>query len=309
MATRVVNSAFDDAALTVSDMVKDPTWIPQQIAEALDGSFIEDLVFRNGGANDGVVAFREMASPFLSSDAENVAEFAEIPVADPMLGDVKSIVGKKVALAIRVSREMQRFNKIDQVQLRMQALVRTMVKNSVAASIKALDSADIATAAAGKAWGQADADPMKDVFDGIEAIQGAKATTVDNAYFGYEPDLILAHPTVITKLIRNEKVQKLFIGDVAHDNPLYKGLKNIQIAGLDVATTRFMPADSLYILERGTAGFVSDADPLTITDLYEEGGNSGQGGPRQTWRADAFQNRIVGVDNPKAIFKLTGING
>lgn len=74
-----LTSAFGGDTITVDEAIKDPTFIPERILENLDGAFLEAALFRDGGSNDGVVAYREAASPYLNDNAENVAEFAEIP--------------------------------------------------------------------------------------------------------------------------------------------------------------------------------------------------------------------------------------
>ena len=81
MGVTHLTSAFGGDTLTVDEMVKDPTYIPERILENLDGAFLEEALFRNGGTNDGVVAYREAAAPYLNDNSEEVAEFAEIPVS------------------------------------------------------------------------------------------------------------------------------------------------------------------------------------------------------------------------------------
>ncbi|PRQ10627.1 hypothetical protein C1Y63_10560 [Corynebacterium sp. 13CS0277] len=301
----IVASAYDGQNLTVAEMLKDPTYIPTRVVEGMQGQFLAELLFRNGGTNDGVVAFREAASPYLNLDAQEVAEFAEIPVANLAYGALHSVVGVKTALAIRISREMIRENRVDQVAAHLEALNKTMVKTDVKAAVDAFVNNDaVAKVGAGAKWA-AGADPIKDVLDAVEKIQGAEAP--GGAYFDYVPDTMVLHPMALTALLRNEQVQRFYVGDNASENPVYTGLESKTLFGLNVATSRFMDPAQVIVMEAGAVGFYSDTDPLQATPMYEEGGASGAGGPRQTWRADMWRKRILGVDNPKAAVVITGV--
>lgn len=59
-------------------------------------------------------------------------------------------------------------------------------------------------------------------------------------------------------------------------------------------------------MQTGVAGFISDTDPLTVTPLYSESGENGYGGSRQSWRMDAFRKRIIAIDNPQSVVKVSG---
>ncbi|MBM4580990.1 hypothetical protein GS452_25660 [Rhodococcus hoagii] len=304
-----ITSAYDGETLTVDSMLKDPTWIPQRVINDLDGAFVEAALFRNGGSNDsGVVAFREAADPFLDEDAEEVAEFAEIPVSTIGDGKVRSVIGQKTAKSIRISYEMRHENKVDRVSQQITALQRTMIRSGVNAALAAFNAANTPNAPASAAWTGAGGDPAKDIFDAIEEIEAAGFGGDELKNFGYSPNAILAHPRAITTLIRNDKIQSKYIGDLASENPLYKGTMTQTICGLQVLRSRWMDPTKVIVLETGVAGFYSDTYPLQMTPVYEEGGNSGAGGPTMSWRSDAFRKRILGVDNPGAVFTITGIS-
>ena len=69
--SELITSAYDGPKLTVSEMMEDPTFIPQRVVDGLQGQFLEDLFFRQAEANKGVVAFREAAAEYLADDAES----------------------------------------------------------------------------------------------------------------------------------------------------------------------------------------------------------------------------------------------
>ncbi|WP_225871158.1 hypothetical protein [Corynebacterium silvaticum] len=59
----LLNSAYSGEAITVDSIIKDPTWRQERTYENLDGADLVKAIFRDGGTNDGVVAYREAAAP------------------------------------------------------------------------------------------------------------------------------------------------------------------------------------------------------------------------------------------------------
>lgn len=305
--SQLITSAYDGVEITVDEMMADPTFIPQRIVDNLDGAFMEDLFFRQAESNKGTVAFREAAGEYLADDAEEIAEYGEIPVSTPEYGELKAAFGIKSGEAIRVSYEQRNENKVDVVNKSISTLQKTMIRHGVNAVIGVFTSASVPELQASAPW--TGGTPDKDVLDGIEAVQGAHEEGDETRVFDYDPDTILLHPQSLTKLLRNEQVQKYYIGNMANENPVFKGLTTTQLFGqLQVATSRLISKDSAYVFERGAAGFKSDTMPLTATPMYSEGGESQIGGPTMSWRSDLVRKRAIAVDNPKSVLKITGIS-
>lgn len=311
----LITSAYDGPKLTVSEMLEDPTFIPQRVVDGMQGQFLEDLFFRQAENNKGVVAFREAAGQYLADDAEEIAEFGEIPVSAPELGPLRAAYGIKSGEAIRISYEMKNENKVDQVNRHIQALEKTMIRHGIQATLGVFKSAKVQELQVSSQW--TGGDPVKDVFDAVELVQSAHEDDDLNRQFDYEPNTILLHPASYTKLVRNEQMQKYYIGNAALDNPIFLdqngdsifgGLRNTELFGtLRVATSRLIEQGTAYVFEAQGVGFKSDTMPLTATPMYSEGGDSQLGGPTMSWRSDLVRKRAIAVDNPKAIVKLTGI--
>lgn len=306
----MANSIYGEDAITISEVMNDPHWIPERIHAGLKGAFIEDLLFRNGGEiNTSVLAYSEQED-YLFDKPSEVAEFAEIPAT--ILGSpVKNVAyARKIALGVRISYEMKKEGRFDLLAQQINALGKTMIRASAEHTFNTLDkSSDIETneVTASAEWDDDSAKPVKDLFDAIGQVQGGMSQAIDGAYMGNEPDTLVLHPTALSKLVQNEQIQRFYMGDVAHENPLYRGLKNFQICGLDVVTSRYFPADKAYVLERGSAGVYADTIPLTITDTYPERGDSVLGGATMSWRTDAVLKRAIAIDNPSAVARITGI--
>lgn len=301
-----ITGAFSGETITVDAIVNDPTYIQERVLEDLDRSFLEEALFRNGGDNQGIVAYAEAVSPFLNDDAEEVAEFAEIPISELDTGKIKSLIGAKTALGVSVSLEQRRFNKLDQVTRQVTALKNTMVRNSVRASLGALESAGVPTLAVGANWEDPAANPLKDIRIAKRMIREAKPEETDDQKFGYNPDTLVISESVLEAALDHDNVQKFFIGDLASENPVYKGVLPSALSDLRIVTSSWLQEDEIYVLESQTAGFFSDSIPLTVSELYAPHGDNGYGGTTQSWRVDAFRNRIIAVDNPKAVVKITG---
>lgn len=304
-----ITGAFSGETLTVDAMVKDPTYIQERILEDLDKAFLEEALFRNAGTNDGIVAYSEAVAPFLNDDAEVVAEYAEIPLSNMDSGKVKSLIGHKTALGVSVSLEQRRHNKLDPVVRQVNGLKNTMVRTSVRASLAAFASAEIPTLNVGTKWEEPTANPLGDVRAAKRMISQAKPETDDQALFGYKPDTLVIAESTLEAALEHEATQKFFIGNMAVENPVFKGITPGVLSQLRIVTSSWLEEDEIYVMEAQTAGFYSDSIPLTVSELYSPHGDNGYGGATQSWRVDAFRTRIIAVDNPKAVVKIEGALG
>lgn len=304
-----ITGAFSGETLTVDAMVKDPTYIQERILEDLDKAFLEEALFRNAGTNDGIVAYSEAVAPFLNDDAEVVAEYAEIPLSNMDSGKVKSLIGHKTALGVSVSLEQRRFNKLDKVVQQVNALKNTMVRTSVRASLAAFANAEIPTLNVGTKWEEPTANPLGDIRAAKRMISQAKPETDDQALFGYKPDTLVIAESTLEAALEHEATQKFFIGNMAAENPIFKGITPGILSQLRIVTSSWLEEDEIYVMEAQTAGFYSDSIPLTVSELYSPHGDNGYGGATQSWRVDAFRTRIIAVDNPKAVVKVEGALG
>lgn len=304
-----ITGAFSGETLTVDAMVKDPTYIQERILEDLDKAFLEEALFRDAGTNDGIVAYSEAVAPFLNDDAEVVAEYAEIPLSNMDAGKVKSLIGHKTALGVSVSLEQRRHNKLDPVVRQVNGLKNTMVRTSVRASLAAFANAEIPTLNVGKNWEEPTANPLGDIRAAKRMISQAKPETDDQALFGYKPDTLVIAESTLEAALEHEATQKFFIGNMAAENPVFKGITPGVLSQLRIVTSSWLEEDEIYVMEAQTAGFYSDSIPLTVSELYSPHGDNDYGGATQSWRVDAFRTRIIAVDNPKAVVKIEGALG
>lgn len=307
MGTSIV-SVSDGNRFTVSDLIKQPLFVPTKLKELMENQFISEALLRNAGANpSGVVAYREGDPTFLDQDVQDIAEFGEIPVSSGQLGIPRTAYAVKKALGIRVSKEMIDENDIDAVNKQMTGLRNTFIRANDRSAKALLQSGAVPTLPVSTAWDAVGGKPRTDIVRAIEKVTtAAPAEATEDEYYGFAPDTIVLHPGLLATLMDNEQILRVFNGNVANESIAYTGAIPGSLLGLSVIQSRTFPIDKALILERGTVGFYSDTRPLQFTALYPEG-NGPNGGPRETWRSDASHKRVMGLDQPKAAIWLTGL--
>jgi len=308
MATTSIVSVGDGNRLTVSDLVKNPLWIPTKLKELMTNQFISEALLRNGGKNAaGVVGYHEGDPTFLDSDVQDVAEFGEIPVSAGRRGTPRVAFAVKKALGIRVSKEMIEENKVDEVNRQMRALRNTFIRANDRGARTLLQSSAVSTMAVSAAWDATGGKPRTDLAKAIEKVAtAAPADASADEYYGFDANTLVVHPGLLATLMDNEQILKVYNGNAATESIAYTGAIPGTLMGLNVIQSRAFPIGKALVLERGTIGFTSDTRPLQFTALYPEG-NGPNGGPRESWRSDASHKRVMGLDQPKAGIWLTGL--
>lgn len=304
----VHNSAFDVlSGLTVEEALSNPHFMPDLILDELNGAEFQRVFFRDVTVNSNIIGFREATPNFLEDDVANVAEYGEIPVSDPTAGELKTAAIEKLGIGIRVSWEQRNDNDMDAVRRELEARTNTIIRAQARDALKALNAANIQEHQITTAWDKPDSDPAGDFLDASEVVLGAEDG--DGHYFGYTPDVLLIHPMTLNLLKRNPEVQKLYIGDMAHANPLFNGIADepVIFGNVQIVKSFFVPKGEAYLGQQQAAGFMGQREPEWVSEFYEERGNSGRGGANQSWRSDYTHRRGFAVDGPKSIVKLTGL--
>lgn len=306
---QIINSVFDELdGLTVEEALSNPTYLPERVRASLEGANWTDLLFRKTTAGSNVVAYRDRTVAELESEPEPVAEFGEIPVADPIAPDEYKIAPViKRGVGIRVSWEQIVDNDMAAVRRELEGRATSVLRGKIREATAALRAAEVPELAVTAAWNQQGANPAEDVLDAIEMVQGA--TDVNGEEFEYDPDLIIANRRTITILKRNEEVRKLYIGDMAHAHPLFAGLsqENVLFGQLRVIKNNLIPPGEIFIATEGEAGFMAEREPEDFGEFYDERGQSRRHGATQSQRADYSHRRGWGVDGSKSLVRLTGV--
>jgi hypothetical protein len=309
MATGVL-SVNDGPRTTVNDLVGNPMLIPARIIESLAGSDIMPALLRDAGRNtNGLVSFETSTPLYLDGDVEDVAEFAEIPVASGQIGSRRIAYGIKRALGVRVSREMRDENRMDQVNRQITQLTNTMARARMRVLRALVTDPAIPTLPASVAWDQASGRPRRDLAAAQEIIAAQTPFTTgadDDDTFQFDANGVVMPASIKPVLMDNDDFLKVYKDGLATQNIAYTGLLEREVLVMAALVARAWPQDRVLVLERKTVGFYSDTRPLESTGLYPEG-NGPNGGATETWRSDTSEKRVSGLDQPLAACWITGV--
>lgn len=300
----------DGPRLTVAQALKSPTFIPERTLRTMENQFLIDGILRQGPpAPSGAVAYRENQGLFADQDPGIVEEYGEIPIIGTSRGALKTLHTVKRGAGLMVSREMRTRNNMDELTRRMQMVRNTFVRAYEKLFMAAvLGDAGIQTFAATGIWLTALSTNdviRKDIAKAVQLVEDAvPSPAIDNAesYLGFEADTLIISPAVATNFLNNDAINAVFAGgDIASESLRYTGKLPRRFFNLDVVKARALTGlNKAIIMQRGTAGFISDEWALEATEMYEDK-------PRQSWRTDFTRRSVAGLDNPKAVVVVTGV--
>lgn len=303
-------SISDGARTTVSDLVGNPMLIPARIINALADTDVMPVLLRDAGRNtNGLVSWEQSTPLYLDRDLEQVAEFAEIPVAAGQVGTRRIAAAIKRALGVRVSREMRDENRIDAVNIQITQLVNTVQRTRMRTLRALVQDPAVPTFPAAAAWDTATGRPRRDIARAMEIIASAKPAVTgaeDDDTFSFVADTTVLPASLTPVLMDNDEFLKVYKDGLSERDIRYTGKLEKDIMGLLALQSRSWPSDRVLVLERKTVGFYSDTRPLESTGLYGEG-NGPNGGPTETWRSDTSEKRVAGLDQPLAACWITGV--
>lgn len=309
MARTGVISVDDGPTLTVDYLLGNPLWVPAKILSILDNGWISETLLRDEGGNaDGIVGFEESRPLFLGKDVEDVAEFAEIPVASGERGLPRIVTSTLQALGIRCSERMRRSNKMGEINAQIDQLTNTMLRAEERALRRAFSNPRIPTIPASAPWDAAGSKIRHDLAQAQEAVGAAKpdGATEGDETFAFEANTVVFPGNIVPTLLDNDEFLKVYSDTLSDQNIAYTGKMPGQVLGMEPLKSRSWPSDRVLVLERKRAGFYSDTRKLEATGMYPEGGG-GNGGPTETWRSDVTKQRVIGVDQPLSACWITGI--
>lgn len=305
MPTQVTYSG-QGPRLTVNSMLVDPLMIRARMLQMMTQQFIMEALLRNAPATQsGAVVYAESNPLFASDDAAEIAEGGEIPLGQIQVGNPKVAVTRKTGLGVEITREMRDRNRIDMVQLSMDQVRNTMVRNWERRMFTAFDAAATQTGMVigGSAWSNpASGFARRDILAATKAVTEAVVPNLDpnnqQDFFGFVPDTLVISTTSMYNLMQSTDFVQLYLGgDIADRNPYYTGQLERKVLNLDVMTSRFVAPNTSYVLQSNVLGGYSDERPMGVTPLYADL-------PREVWRADVIRRTAIFVDQPFALAKI-----
>ncbi len=315
MAVQTVTHSYDGPRWTVADLIKNPTFVPNQIAKSVKDSNIADQLLRTGPtAVGGAVAYETTLALYAGSEGEIVAEYAEYPMTDAPMRTRLTAGTTKKGLGFRFSEEMRTRNDVGRVQDVMEMVRDTLIAGKDKAYINAVlgnsSVQSFAATAAGTTDGWYATDPTvsKIKYDITRAMFKLTSQGVSGAQYseklGYKANTLVVHPQVSAMFIQSPEVSAMFQPAEAPTakTVTFAGMYPTRFLTLDVFESWRCPADTAIVCQRKAMGFISNEWALKGTPLrFDES--------TDTWTSYFKYRDLVVVDNPLAVCKITNIDG
>lgn len=286
-------SAQEGPRLTVNQMVRDPLLIPERIIRVTSQRFVADKLLRYAGdAPGGAVQFWESTPLFAEDQAEIVNEYAEIPVAHTQVGEPKTERTRRRAIALVVSEDMRRRNRVDRVTRQIVQIRNTIVRSVDGSLMAALRAAVSQEVVAAQPWSSSTSAIRRN----INAARGL-ITALEQEY---EPDTLVIHPSRATDLLNSDEFTKPYAGDIAGQNPLITGELPGTVLGLKPLLSYQALTTEAWVGQAKTVGGIADERALRATELYYRPEN-------ESHRSDVSRISAGFIDEPGAFARITGI--
>jgi hypothetical protein len=303
-----VQSVNDGQRVTVNTIVKQPRLLQARILRMFEQAFITNYLLRDAGSiPSGALIYHESTPQFADQDVEIVDEFGEIPLVMGSVGQPKMVKTVKRAAGVQISQEMRNRNDMDRLNIQLKQLRNTMIRAWEDVFLRTLLShPDLHTIAATTVWSSTASKIRFDLGEGAKVITQSAADG-DNGEnrFGFNPDTLVIGETTQWDFLQSDELAKLFIGNLAAQNPQYTGVLPNKLGPFTVVKSwrldKLAPGSAL-LLERGTVGGYGDERPLWVTPLYPSAREN------ETWRSDTGRQGAVFVDQPKCACLITGVN-
>ena len=308
MAIVNVGHFYDVSKVTVNDLVKSPTRVPNLIKSLVRDNDISPWMLREGPtAAGGAVVYDETPIPlYASDDGEIVAEFGEIPMASaPMRTSITRSTTKR-GLGLMISKEMQTRNDMGRVQDEITMVRNRLVRTRERVFFDAIFAASTNVIPAGNAtggWLSGTTSIVADLADAMyEIAQEQPAGAIEEERLGYSANTLIIHPSYQFSLIDNTEINNIFAGSPLADEQLrYKGKLPKKFMNLDILMSWSCPFTTAIVCQRKAMGFISTEWPLSGSPMrYDE--------DTQSWRTNFSYRDLVAIDNPKAVCLIQNID-
>lgn len=309
-----ISHSYDGPKWTVNQLIKNPVWVPNIVAKMVEDSNIAEWLLRPGPtAVGGAVAFEETLALYAGSEGEIVAEFGEYPMTDTPMRTAMTRATTKRGLGFRISEEMRTRNDVGRVNDEMSMVRDTLVNGRDRVFFNAvLTNTQVQSFASGSADtvnGWYSSNPLQSNIraDITRALFRIASQGVTGAQYseklGYKANSMIIHPQLSMMFMNSPEIEKMFDQNVPATATIkFEGLLPKKFMNLDVFTSWRCPADTVIVCQRNAMGFISKEWPLRGTPLkYNESDD--------TYTSYFRYRDLVAMDNPKAVCKITNVDG
>lgn len=295
--------------LTVSAILKQPTFVQAYLLSIADYMFVADKLFRPvQDCPGGSVVYYQSTPVFADTTSAPLEEFEEIPVGITSLGAPLTATARRNGLAVRVSEQMRTRNDVNALNIQLEQVRNTLIKDFDGKFMTALDvnvptgvntttgatQTHVVASAANWATGTGTTDPR------VSIAQAAATIVTENR--GLFPNALLFDQSTYWDFLQNQNTWQIYQGNVADLNPEITGALPGRILGLKpyVTINGNIPSGDSYVLQANIFGGISNERPLTATPWYQNMNN-------ETWRSNVTRSSAAFVDQPLALAKITGV--
>lgn len=309
MATQTIGHSYDSPKWTVAQLVKKPAFVPNLVRQLVADSNLSDWVLRPGPtATGGAVVYEEKVELYADSEGEIVSEFGEIPGTQSGVSTPMTRATTKRGVHIKISQEMVDRNDTGRVRDEIETARRTLVLGRDRTLINTvLNNPNILTMAAGNAgsggWLTGVSSIIRDIATAQFTITSQSIPSAQySEVLGYDPDIMIIHPSLEAGLIDNDKVNSIFAGSAMADQQLrFTGKLPKKFLNLTVLKSWRCPVNKVFIAQRNYMGFISKEKPLQGTPMRHDEDT-------ESYRCNFSYRELVAVDNPKSVIAITGVN-
>lgn len=284
--------------ITVSSILKQPTFVQQYLLRIADYLFVSEKIFRQvQSCPSGAVVYYASTPLFANVHSSVLEEFEEIPVGMTDLGTPAVATANRQGLGVRVSEQMRTRNDINALNIQLEQVRNTLVLDFDANFMGVMEAAvpEGHVTAATAVWSSSSSTMRADVSAALATIVAEKR--------GFRPDTLLIDQATLYGLLGNDDTWQIFRGNVANENPQLLGKLSAQILGLDVFVTinGNITSGDAFVMQRNVFGGYSDERPLTATPWYLNQDN-------ESWRSNVTRSSAVFIDQPLALGSITGVS-
>ena len=256
--------AFNSAAYTIPDLLKDPKRI-EKVIEPTPEVWLSTFLFRRDTTDSGAVVFNQARKNGAYPDkgsVEEIAPGAEFPKIDISGEVLDSKVVTKQGFAFEVKDESTQRKNYDEVGRALRLGTNLMVQQNAAQLWQAFVDAKVPTQNAVAAWNTSNIDPRRDVLTATAAIR--------NTRLGYNPRTVLINPETMLELQLNDKFAAWMPRENAALNPFLNPTLN-GFLGLEWVDNEFVPKDEVIVFERGITGVEVVERDVEVEPIRESG--------------------------------------
>lgn len=282
--------------ITVDQALTMPESITQRLSEIIEPNLLVDRVFSGSGqaVQGGGVIYSQITEKhlYLSTDVLDREPGDEYPVVyadrpEPRLAKVQDF-GGKFAVTDEARRRNQSVDFDNDVTKLANTITRKLNQRAIETLEAGLSVLDDNGEVAGHSWSGLN-------FEGSTGVtKSADRPTADFAAAQLAADQDDMGITYTQLLVNPQQKAALAI---AYGKDLTAVLDSF---GLEIFSSLHIPAGTAYMVDPGQVGFVDYEEPLTTTTWRDEH-------HRQEW-VQSYAMPVMGVTNPRAIRRITGLN-